>query len=74
MQVIEVGPETFKFSSAPEAGDVCYIYAEQIDENGKHILGEVGSTWRKLSVQRILSSREKGQHTAEAETKQKLEK
>eukprot|EP00250_Pteridium_aquilinum_P014360 c21937_g1_i1 orf=98-4279(-) len=75
--VIEVGPETFQFSSAPELGNLCDIYIEQIEESGQHVLREAGSAQRKLLLQRILSDTEKGrlkQRTAEADSKQKLRK
>lgn len=75
--VIRIGLETFKFSSAPEPGDLCDIYEQKKGENGETLLIEAGSAWRKLSVQRILSATEKDRvkkRTAEAEKKQRLRK
>ena len=72
-----MGADTFKFSSAPEPGDLCDIYEQKVQENGENILMEAGSAWRKLSVQRILSATEKDrvkQRTAEAEKRQRLRK
>ncbi|MCO5587586.1 hypothetical protein L7F22_041535 [Adiantum nelumboides] len=74
---IQVGSESFKFSSASEPGDLCDIYEQKQGESGDPVLVEAGSAWRKLSVQRILSATEKDRvkkRTAEAEHRQKLRK
>ncbi|KAI5060050.1 hypothetical protein GOP47_0024470 [Adiantum capillus-veneris] len=75
--VIQVGSKSFKFSSAPEPGDLCDIYEQKQGESGEAVLVESGSAWRKLSVQRILSATEKDRvkkRTAEAEHRQKQRK
>ncbi|MCO5553441.1 hypothetical protein L7F22_006962 [Adiantum nelumboides] len=75
--IIQVGSESFKFSSASEPGDLCDIYEQKQGESGDAVLVEAGSAWRKLSVQRILSATEKDRvkkRTAEAEHRQKRRK
>ncbi len=77
-QVIKVGSEEYKFSSAPEPGDLCDIYEEQQHgEDGNGVLKEAGSVWRKLSVLRILNASEKDRvknRSKEAERQQKSRK
>jgi hypothetical protein len=76
--VIKVGSEEYKFSSAPEPGDLCDIYEEQQHgEDGNGVLKEAGSVWRKLSVLRILNASEKDRvknRSKEAERQQKSRK
>ncbi|CAK9875194.1 unnamed protein product [Sphagnum jensenii] len=76
--VIKVGDEEYKFSSAPEPGDLCDIYEEQQrGEDGNGVLKEAGSVWRKLSVLRILNASEKDRvknRSKEAERQQKSRK
>ncbi|CAM6035580.1 unnamed protein product [Sphagnum compactum] len=76
--VIKVGSEEYKFSSAPEPGDLCDIYEEQRHgEDGNGVLKEAGSVWRKLSVLRILNASEKDRvknRSKEAERQQKSRK
>jgi hypothetical protein len=77
-QVIKVGSEEYKFSSAPEPGDLCDIYEEhRHGEDGNGVLKEAGSVWRKLSVLRILNASEKDRvknRSKEAERQQKSRK
>ncbi|KFK39438.1 hypothetical protein AALP_AA3G244900 [Arabis alpina] len=53
--IINVGGKEFKFTWSRERGDLCDIYEEhQSGEDGKGLLVEAGSAWRKLNVQRTL--------------------
>lgn len=54
-QVIDVGGKEFRFRWSQEIGDLSDVYEEcQSGEDGKGLLVESGSAWRKLNVQRIL--------------------
>ncbi|CAM6097587.1 unnamed protein product [Calypogeia fissa] len=76
--VIKVGEEEFRFSSAPEPGELCDIYEEQRrGEDGNGLLVEAGAVWRKLSVIRTLSATDKATvkaRSVEAERQQKSRK
>lgn len=76
--IIDVGGKEFKFTWAPEQGELCDIYEEQQSgEDGNGVLVESGSVWRKISVQRTLSEFERGQlkrRSVEAERQQKSRK
>lgn len=59
--IIDVGGKEFRFTWAPEQGELCDIYEEQQSgEDGNGVLVESGSVWRKLNVQRTLSESERG--------------
>lgn len=78
MQVIKVGDQEFRFSSAPEPGHLCDIFEEQQrGEDGNGLLVETGAVWRKLSVIRTLSASDKATvkaRSVEAERQQKARK
>ncbi|XP_024517362.1 titin isoform X3 [Selaginella moellendorffii] len=58
--LLKVGHEEYKFSSAPEPGELCDVFEEQkAGEDGQGVLAAVGSVWRKIAVQRTLSASEK---------------
>ncbi|GLJ15954.1 hypothetical protein SUGI_0263780 [Cryptomeria japonica] len=77
--IIDVGGKEFRFTWAQEPGNLlCDIYEEQQSgEDGNGVLVESGSSWRKLTVQRILneSARDRVKmSSAEAERQQKSRK
>lgn len=76
--IIDVGGKEFRFTWAPEPGELCDIYEEQKSgEKGNGVLVESGASWRKLGVQRILneSARDRVKmSSAEAERQQKSRK
>ncbi|XP_028756253.1 uncharacterized protein LOC114715556 [Neltuma alba] len=71
--IIDVGGKEFRFTWSREFGDLCDIYEErQSGEDGKGLLAESGSAWRKLNVQRILDESTKNhvkRRSEEAERK-----
>ncbi|KAI9109504.1 hypothetical protein K1719_019558 [Acacia pycnantha] len=76
--IIDVGGKEFRFTWSREPGDLCDIYEErQSGKDGKGLLAESGSAWRKLNVQRILDESTKNlvkMRSEEAERKYKSRK
>ncbi|KAK4267347.1 hypothetical protein QN277_024135 [Acacia crassicarpa] len=76
--LIDVGGKEFRFTWSREPGDLCDIYEErQSGKDGKGLLAESGSAWRKLNVQRILDESTKNHvkmRSEEAERKYKSRK
>ncbi|XP_054783898.1 uncharacterized protein LOC129290862 [Prosopis cineraria] len=76
--IIDVGGKEFRFTWSREFGDLCDIYEEHHSgEDGRGLLAESGSAWRKLNVQRILDESTKNHvkmRSEEAERKNKSRK